>query len=207
MEIIIYKLYCKNNEIKDCYIGSTGNIKTRIKEHKYSCNNENLKKYNQYKYVYIRENGGFDNWDFKILCKCPKDDRYKMERWYIENCKESNLNKSIPTRTHKEYYNKNKDKIKEKYKEYKKEYYQKNKEYKKEYREKNKEKKKEYHKEYREKNKEKIKEYYQKNKEKNKEKRKQKMTCICGSVFVIHTKSRHCRSLKHQTYMQNNQTI
>ena len=151
MEIIIYKIYCKNNEIKDCYIGSTINIKTRIKEHKYSCNNENLKKYNQYKYVYIRENGGFDNWDFKILCKCPKDDRYKMERWYIENCKESNLNKSIPTRTHKEYNKQNKELIKEK--------------------------------------------------------RKQKMTCICGSVFRICDKSRHCRSLKHQKYIENNQTI
>ena len=117
MEIIIYKIYCKNNEIKDCYIGSTGNIKTRIQVHKYSCNNENSEKYNQYKYVYIRENGGFDNWNYDILCKCPKADRYKMERWYIENCKESNLNKSIPTRTNKEYkkeyYQKNKDKIKE----------------------------------------------------------------------------------------------
>ena len=173
MEIIIYKLYCKNNEIKDCYIGSTRNIKKRIKEHKSCCNNENSEKYNQYKYVYIRENGGFNNWDFKILCKCPKEDRYKMERWYIENCKESNLNKYIPTRTHKEYYQKNKEKIKE--------YYEKNKEY-----------KKEYDKEYR---------------EKNKEKRKQKMTCICGSVFRINTKSRHCRSLKHQKYIENNQTI
>ena len=162
MEIIIYKIYCKNNEIKDCYIGSTGNIKTRIQVHKYSCNNENSEKYNQYKYVYIRENGGFNNWDFKILCKCPKEDRYKMERWYIENCKESNLNKSIPTRTHKEYYQKNKEKINEYQKEYDK---------------------------------------------KNKETTKQKMTCICGSIFRICDKSRHCKTLKHQKYIENNQTI
>ena len=194
MEIIIYKIYCKNNEIKDCYIGSTTNIKSRIGNHKSKCNNENSKEYNQYKYIYIRENGGWDNWEYKIICKCPKADRYKMERWYIENCKESNLNKCIPTRTnkedHKEYRKKNKDKLKEYIKEYQ-----------------NKDKYNEYQKNYRKENKEKISKYQKEYDKKIKEKRKQKMTCICGSVFRIDTKSKHCRSLKHQKYIENNQTI
>jgi len=116
--IIIYKIFCKNEEIKDCYIGSTTNLKRRILDHKSHCNNEKSKKYNNYKYIFIRENGGWDNWDYSIICKCTKEDRYKIERWYIENEKFSNLNKSIPTRTNKEYYQKNKEKYKEIFKQY-----------------------------------------------------------------------------------------
>jgi len=184
--IIIYKIYCKNEEIKDCYIGSTSNIKNRIYLHKSDCNNENAKKkYNQYIYIYIRENGGWDNWEYKIICECPKEDRYEMERWHIENCKESNLNKCIPNRTikdyNKEYYEKNKDKIKK----YKKEYHQKNKEL-----------INKKHKEYREKKKQII-----------EEKRKQKMTCICGSVFRIDSKIRHCKRKKHQNYIKQKNII
>ena len=86
---------------------------------------------------------------------------------------------------HKDYREKNKEKIKEYQKEYKKKYLEKNKEkvkeynkiYLKEYREKNKEdikeSRKEYFKEYREKNKEKKKEYLKEYREKNKEKRNQ----------------------------------
>jgi len=153
--IIIYKIFCKNEEIKECYVGSTSNLKKRIQQHKTSCNNENDTNYNNYKYIFIREHGGWDNWDFKILCECPKEDRFKMERWHIENDKYTNLNKSIPTRTNKEYRQKNKDKISKK----EKEYYQKNKD-----------KIKEKHKDYYEKNKdiiiEKNKEWYENNKDK-----------------------------------------
>ena len=82
---------------------------------------------------------------------------------------------------YKEYYQKNKERLREKRKEYYKEYYQKNKErlrekkkeYLKEYYQKNKErlreKKKEYLKEYRKENKEKFKNYNKKYYEKNKE--------------------------------------
>ena len=77
----------------------------------------------------------------------------------------------------KQYYQKNKEKLKEKRKEYQKQYREENKEklkeYDKQYRETNKEQikenKKEYNKKYREANKEKIKEYYEANKEQRKQ--------------------------------------
>ena len=120
--VYIYKIYCKDENIKDCYIGSTNNIKSRMAQHKKGCNNENNEKYNQYKYTFIRENGSWSNWTYDIICECTSEDRYKMERWYIENTKDTNLNKNIPTRSIKEYkkkyYQKNKEKIKERHKEY-----------------------------------------------------------------------------------------
>ena len=57
----VYKIYCKNPAITDCYVGSSKNVINRIKQHK---NN----KHNKTKlYTFIRENEGMDNWDFIIL--------------------------------------------------------------------------------------------------------------------------------------------
>lgn len=62
------------------------------------------------------------------LCPCDsKDELHKCERKYIEQLE--CINKYIPTRTHKEYYEDNKEQRKEQYKEY----YQDNKEHRKEY--------------------------------------------------------------------------
>ncbi len=123
-EITIYKIYCKDQNIKDIYIGSTSNFERRTFQHKYCCNNTNSKYYNNYKYVFIRENKGWDNWIMKSIITCSKEEQYKMERWHIENVEHTNLNKSIPTRTEKEYYEINKEKVKE----YKKQYYENNRE-------------------------------------------------------------------------------
>jgi len=65
-----YKIFKKDSE---CYIGSTLNIKDRIINHRYDCNNEFSKKgnknikYNYKLYKYIRENGGFKSFEFEIL--------------------------------------------------------------------------------------------------------------------------------------------
>ena len=60
---LIYILKHKTN--KDCgvYIGSTINFKMSYYYHKSSCNSENSVNFNQLKYKYIRENGGWDNWE------------------------------------------------------------------------------------------------------------------------------------------------
>ena len=60
----IYMLRNKNDlENKNVYIGSTINFYNRYSDHKSSCNNENNVRYNKPKYQYIRENGGWDNWE------------------------------------------------------------------------------------------------------------------------------------------------
>jgi len=187
---IIYKLCCNDLNIKEIYVGSTCNFTRRKYGHKWSCNNEKDRNHNICVYQYIRNNGGWDNWDMIMIQEHPCENKRQLERrerFWIESLNPA-LNKQIPSRTKKEYYTDNKQGISE----YKKEYREKNKdkifEKKKKYRENNKqeirEKKKEYYeknkdkinekkKEYYEKNKEKIKEYQEKNKEKISEKRKE----------------------------------
>jgi hypothetical protein len=92
----------------------------RRKQHKNCCNNENGKVYNRYVYQFIRENGGFENWDVVLIedladCK-DKENLHRCERHYIESLK-AELNKYIPLRTHKEWCEENKDYHKEWYKE------------------------------------------------------------------------------------------
>jgi len=205
---IIYKLCCKDINIKEIYIGSTTNFTRRTCEHKKSCNNEKHKAYNFNVYRFIRENGNWSNWDMVLLEEVSCENRkqlHKIEREYIEKLG-ATLNSRIPSRTEKEWREVNKElrkewreDNKEKIKEYEKEYREKNKEHSKEYRENNREKLKEYGKEYYEKNKEKIKED---NKEYNKEYRKLRTICMCGIDINFARKRRHLKTKKHKNLMK-----
>jgi len=64
---VIYKLFCKDYNITDCYIGSTTDFRHRSIKHKSDCNNTNSKSYNQYIYQFIREHKGWSNWKMTIL--------------------------------------------------------------------------------------------------------------------------------------------
>ena len=59
---LIYKIVCNDYNITNTYVGSTCDLIKRRYQHKYSCNNENSKKYNKYTYQFIRSNSGWDNW-------------------------------------------------------------------------------------------------------------------------------------------------
>lgn len=116
----IYKLCCRNDEIKDVYVGHTTDIVRRKAQHKYHCNTEKSKKYNFPVYEFIRNNGGWDNWSLKIIEDYNCGDRASAEtreRYWIEELGAS-LNLRIPTRTKKEHYNTNRDVLLEKFKEY-----------------------------------------------------------------------------------------
>jgi hypothetical protein len=157
----IYKLV--SNYTDDIYIGSTCNTLSRRKAgHK-----GDYMRYIDGKGDYISSFKLFEkgNVDVVLIEECSvhnKDELHRRERYFIEkyNC----VNKCIPGRTLKEYYEDNKDK----YKEYNETHKDKMKEYKKEYNEINKDKLKEYQKEYHEINKDKrnqqSKQYYQKKK-------------------------------------------
>ena len=179
---IIYKLCCKDINIKEIYIGSTTNFKRRKCEHKSTCNNSNNKNYNLNVYQYIRANGNWDNWDMIIIEKFECNDKlelHKRERYWLENLQAS-LNSKIPNRSKKEWEEDNKDKLKEYCKEWKDNNKEKYNEKNKEYYENN----KEYFKVYRENNKDKIKEYYENNKEEYNKKRREKVECnICNKVM------------------------
>ena len=124
------------------------------------------------------------------------DEAKARERHYIEN--NECVNKNIPGRTQKEWYNiwyeENKEVITEKHKIYREQ----NKEQRKIYYEENKEKIAEYLKIYYEENKEYHKKYY----ENKKEKLAEKMTCICGSVFRKDTRICHERTNKHKAFLE-----
>ena len=183
----IYKIV--NNENNKIYFGSTCQpLHKRMYQHRKKHNNCMSKKL------------GVDLKDCQIIlvekieCEC-KYELHKRERFYIEN--NECVNKRIPTRTKKEYYDKNKQLISEKAKEK----YQKNKEHRleqqKQYNQKNKQK-------IAEKDKQRCKIYREKNKLKIAEKAKVKMTCECGSVFRKTEKARHYRSNKHINFINCN---
>jgi hypothetical protein len=67
MHFLFYLIFCKNNECTDIYIGHAVDIRTRITLHKYSTNNPEYGKNKLY--TTIRNNGGWENWDYKILCE------------------------------------------------------------------------------------------------------------------------------------------
>jgi hypothetical protein len=159
---IIYKLCCKNLDVKDIYVGSTCNFTRRKNKHKSDSINSNSKVYK-----FIRDNGNFQNWEMIMVEEYPCENimqKFKRERYWYEELK-ATLNSGNPCRDIKEWYQDNKEKIKE----HKKEYYQGNKEKfierTKKYLENNKEKVKEYRKET-------DKKYYEANKDKISQRRR-----------------------------------
>lgn len=169
----IYKISSKNENITQCYIGSTTNIKKRFSTHKNSTNNENNRNYNMGLYKFIRDNGGFDEFKFEILeeLSCNnKQELHTIEKNYIIQ-NDNVLNLKIPTRTRKQYYDENSDKIKEYQKKlriqninkYGDEYIIKKREYLREYQENNRQKTRNYANKWNKKNKDHCKQYYNDN--------------------------------------------
>tara|TARA_R100001440_G_scaffold40070_1_gene59683 strand:+ start:46 stop:516 length:471 start_codon:yes stop_codon:yes gene_type:complete len=112
MKGVIYRMFCKDSNITECYIGSTINLYDRKRNHKKAVLNPNDGEYKRKKYEFIRNNGGWDKWDFEILDEIEfknKKELETLERTYIETIKPK-LNNNIPLRTMKEYREANKEK-------------------------------------------------------------------------------------------------
>ena len=202
---VIYKLVHKNDQDNEnIYVGSTTNFRGRKLQHKRICCNEKNGKYNLYLYQFIRENGGWDEWEMIAVETYPCENKRELEireRFYIETLK-AKLNQIIPTRTHKEYREDNKELIKEK----KKKEYEDNKEHIKErnlkYRQHNREKITEYNKEYRQHNCEKISEQRKQYRQHNRDKILEKTTCECGCILSRNHLNRHRNTDKHKKKME-----
>ena len=82
---IIYKIVCKNLEIKELYVGSSTNFTQRKYDHKIKVNNlsSQLKIYD-----FIRNNGGWDDWDMILVetypCNNDLEKRARERFWYEE---------------------------------------------------------------------------------------------------------------------------
>ena len=70
----IYAIKCKDPTVQKVYIGSTKHLGQRINRHRYECNTEFRRNYNYPIYKYIRENGGFDNFEFDFLEEVTDED-------------------------------------------------------------------------------------------------------------------------------------
>ena len=117
---VIYKLCCKDPTIKEVYVGSTTNFRKRKNQHKECCTNVNSKKHAYPVYNYIRENGGWENWDMVQVAEVnPKDKRelHATERQYVERLG-ATLNRQVPTKTRKQYYDDHKSEIIDRVKKY-----------------------------------------------------------------------------------------
>jgi len=101
-----YKIICKDESIKGCYIGKTKDYKNRVSNHKTNS------KYNDMKlYQYIRQHGGFENFNISIIHKCMCDDKSSIyiELSLIKQYKENGfqiLNIQIPNDYSTQEYNK-----------------------------------------------------------------------------------------------------
>ena len=63
---LMYKIVCKNPDIKQCYVGQTTNFVLRKSTHRTSSAHSNLRVYS-----FIRENGGWSNWSMVCLGAYP----------------------------------------------------------------------------------------------------------------------------------------
>lgn len=90
----IYVIRCKNETITEEYIGSTTNFNKRKNKHKSNCCNEKDKEYNILKNVFIRENGGWDNWDMIMIeeYSCENKRQLEMKEEQIRVERNSKLN-------------------------------------------------------------------------------------------------------------------
>ena len=186
-----YKIVCKDLSITDCYAGSSTNWSKRKNRHKGCCNNETSDRYNAKIYTFIREHGGWDNWNMILIeyypCKTQLESAQR-ERYWIEELK-ANLNCNIPSRTRTERNETNKEQIVE---------------YQTEYRKTHKVEQAETQAEWYKENKEHHSEigalYYQKNKEQILAQQAVLYTCTCGCVITTGSKSKHEKTAKHKKY-------
>jgi hypothetical protein len=110
---VIYKIVCKNENVKDIYVGHTTNFIKRKNQHKQSSTSvtNNCKLYKT-----IRENGGWENWKMTVLnffeCNNKHEALQKEQEYFL--LLNANLNSVEPCPERKEKTKKNKGKKKNK---------------------------------------------------------------------------------------------
>lgn len=102
----IYKIVSKDANIIDMYVGSTCSFTSRKSNHKKSTTNRVGRLYHLKLYKFMRDNGGWNNFDMIQIESYPcatKLDLLSRERYWYDQLKPS-LNINIPGRTSKEWH-------------------------------------------------------------------------------------------------------
>lgn len=112
---VLYRIVCCDLEVKDQYVGSTTNFPDRKSHHKGACNSTGNKDHHCYVYRFIREHGGWDNWQMveieRFHC-LDKRQLHTRERYHIERLG-ATLNQCLPTRTQADWVHDNAEHVAE----------------------------------------------------------------------------------------------
>jgi hypothetical protein len=189
MVYIIYVIRHTNKDIEWCYVGSTKNFRLRKYGHKSGCNNPNdYSHYNHLVYKYMRENGGWDEFEMVPIeeyeCENFTQARIREEYWRQYYKAQGNSKKAYTSEEERIEYLRQQNKLKNGL------YYIENKDKIIKYRQENKDKIKQQKQKYRQENKEKIKEY-----------KKTQFICECGCVCNISSKWMHIKTDKHNNIL------
>ena len=213
----VYKLVCKDVNFTEIYIGSSISLRNRRSKHKSDCSNVNSKSYNLPVYQYVRNSGGWANWELQVVEQFEFEFKFELvarERHHMETL-HATLNACVPGRTPAGYRAENVDKIKIQKAGYRAENLDKIKIQQAGYRANNVDKIKAQTAGYYAENKDKIKAqqagYRAENVDKikaqtagyranNKDKLKEKHDCPCGGRFTHASKSRHMKNDHHRNY-------
>jgi hypothetical protein len=216
----IYSL--RSFQTENIYIGSTTQpLKTRLSKHK-----NDFKRWQEGNLSLITsyEILKFDDCYIELICECPCENKEQLQKKEGETIREMDcVNKCIPGRTDREYYEDNREHLLEQKKQYAEEHKEEIAEYQKQYAEEHKEELAEYHanyyqehkeehskncKEWREKNKEHLKEYNKKRYETPERKAQLKTrskiyyTCeLCNKEVALCKKARHETTKEHLSNM------
>lgn len=182
------------------YVGSTTNMCKRKARHKYNTNGEKSDKYYMDLYIFIRANGGWDNWQMiqiETYPDCKSSEELRMhERFHYDIYKPS-LNSQLPYITEEEKVESQRElgvqwreENKEKIVIDKADYYQENKE-------RLLEKQNKYYTE----NIERCKQYYLDNIKEINDKKKERCMCECGVEYARRHKVVHQQTKKHINLM------
>ena len=180
MKGYVYRLFCKDTDVTDCYIGSTKDIEHRMRGHKCDVEYETGNRYHLKKSQFIRSHGGWLNWDHEVLesldVESQEELRMREQKW-IDQTPTATLNGMPAWRSeedkkelHIEIHARWRDENREKYTEYQAKYQAK----------------------YHEANREKILERKAKHYRENKEKMLVKIECnFCGAFVTRSNMKRH----------------
>jgi hypothetical protein len=96
MNVVMYKISCKDQMITDIYVGQTRKFERRKFYHERDSETSSLKLYEC-----IRKNGGWSNWDMVILCEysCNFIESIQIE-WFWWNKLGATLNTVVPGHKH-----------------------------------------------------------------------------------------------------------
>ena len=96
MNVIMYKISCKDERVYDIYVGQTRKFENRKMYHEVDSESSSIKLYE-----YIRKHGGWNNWNMSVLSEysCTFIESLQIE-WFWWNKLGATLNTVTPGHKH-----------------------------------------------------------------------------------------------------------